>query len=629
MRSLVLGTAGHIDHGKSALVEALTGVHPDRLEEEKRRGITIDLGFADLELGEDRLLAIVDVPGHERFVRHMVAGAAGIDAVLLVVAADDGVRPQTREHLDICRLLGVAHGVVALTKVDLVDPDVREVALLETREFVRGSFLENATIVPVSARTGAGLETLKAALSALFDRAEPRVSGGAPRLPIDRSFVLRGFGTVVTGTLYAGTLEEKQEVEILPGGRRARIRGLQIHGRPVRSVRSGTRVAVNLQGVETDEAPRGSTVTIPGALGSTTEVWARVRFLSSAPEALRERGGAIRFHHGTCERSGRLRVLRRGTASEADAEIRLDEETILLPGDRFILRRPRPLDTVAGGEIVDPHPPRGAARARARREGLGTAAGGDLVRDRVARAASSGADPAEIAQALGFARDELEPRLAELERSNAVVRRGSRVFDRAVWDRVEARALAILESFHRAEPLQPGMRREDLRAAADRGLPLDAWRDMLDRLAGRGAIRLEGEKVALAEHRVVLSGGDLEVANRIEARFRDAGLDPPDPKVVVAENGDPAARRVLETLVDRGRLVRIRDGRIFHAEPLAELRVKVADYGRRSRTIDVAAFKDLAGVTRKNAIPLLEQLDAERRTRRVGNIREILGNGAA
>jgi len=306
-RHLVLGTAGHIDHGKSALVKALTGTDPDRLVEEKRRGITIDLGFADMELGPEQVLSFVDVPGHERFVRHMVAGSAGIDAVLLVVAADQGVQPQTTEHLEICTLLGLRHGLIALTKCDLVDEELREVAALEVRELLEGSFLQDAPLIAVSARSGEGLESLRGALSDLLLGLSPRSPEGVARLPVDRSFVLRGFGTVVTGTLVSGILREGDEVEIMPGGKRGRIRGLQVHHRAVKEVPAGRRAAVNLQGLNCEEVPRGTTVSRPGALPLTSRIWARLQLLPDAPAAL-AKGGRVRFHQGTCERAARLTV---------------------------------------------------------------------------------------------------------------------------------------------------------------------------------------------------------------------------------------------------------------------------------------------------------------------------------
>ena len=356
MRHVVLGTAGHIDHGKSALVQALTGIDPDRLKEEKRRGITIELGFADLQLSADKVISFVDVPGHEKFVRHMVAGATGIEAVLLVVAADQGVQTQTREHLEICSLLGLERGIVALSKCDVVDEELCEVAALEVQELLGETFLADAPIIRVSSRTGAGLEALRGALADLCEIAPATPDAGLPRLPVDRSFVLRGFGAVVTGTLVSGTLRQGDDVLILPGGRRGRIRGLQVHHHKVDSAAAGRRTAVNLQGVDCDDVPRGATLVTPDTLATTRRIWARVELLPRAPRSL-EKGGLVRFHQGTCDRGARLRVLSRGNDGVLNAEIYLGDETLLIPGDRFILRRPAPVDTVGGGTVVDIDPP--------------------------------------------------------------------------------------------------------------------------------------------------------------------------------------------------------------------------------------------------------------------------------
>jgi selenocysteine-specific elongation factor len=622
LRHLVLGTAGHIDHGKSALVRALTGTDPDRLEEEKLRGITIDLGFADADLGGGRIVSFVDVPGHERFVRHMVAGATGIDAVLLVVAADEGVKPQTREHVAICSLLAIRHGVVALSKSDLVDDDLLAVATLELRDFLAGSFLEGAPVLSVSSRTGAGLEALRSALGDLFSRVPPRPATGVARLPVDRSFVLRGFGTVVTGTLVSGSLREGNEVEILPGGRRGRVRGLQVHHQKVAEACAGQRTAVNLQGLDSDEVPRGSTITAPGALLTTRRVWARLRLLPEAPEAL-GRGGAARFHQGTCERAARVRILGEAADGELDAELLLGEDTVLLPGDRFVLRRPAPVDTIGGGSILDAHPPERRGR-RAAPVGLGASAPEEILPLRLERAGARGRAREELSPELGLPAADLDAVVARLSAEGRVVAGGGRLFDGGVWRGIESRAIEALEEFHAAEPLRVGMLLEDLRSRSAREIPLDAWRGLVDGLAERGSLRRIGERVALATHRVVLSAGDMESSRRIEARFREGWLDPPDAADVIRAEGGDRAARIVDLLQADGRLVRIKDGRLFHAEAVADLRLKLRDFGKRSRTIDVATFKELAGVTRKNAIPLLEQFDAERVTRRVGNAREIL-----
>jgi len=622
VRHLILGTAGHIDHGKSSLVRALTGIDPDRLKEEKERGITIDLGFADLALDDSHTLSFVDVPGHERFVRHMVAGAAGIDCVLLVIAADEGICPQTREHLAICSLLGIRHGVVVLTKAEAVDSELREVVELEVREFLRGSFLEDAPLLAVSARTGFGLDSLRAAISGLIDRVPERPSGGVARLPVDRSFTLHGFGTVVTGTLFSGTLDEGDEIEILPGGKRGRVRGLQVHRHRMPSVRSGQRTAVNLQGLERGDVSRGATVARPGTLPTTRRMWARLRLLASAPDSLKK-GGVVRFHQGTCERWARFRVLGEEPQDELTVEIRLGGETVVLPGDHFVLRRPAPVDTVGGGVVVDVRPPTG--RSGFRPATLTTA--GDPDEDlllRLERAGAGGREVAAFAAELGLAIAELEARARRLETLSRLVRACGLVVHRTAWSHLQSQCETMLSEFHGREPLRSGMSREELRSRLCRTIPQDLWRVFLDRLADEGRIRLHGEFVAQAGHEIRFSEEDQAIASRIEARLRDAGLDPPDPPEVLASEPEGRAARIVEVLLAERRLVRLRDGRLFLGEAVEALRGKLREHAKTARLIDVATFKQIAGVTRKNAIPLLEYLDAERTTRRLGNVREIL-----
>jgi selenocysteine-specific elongation factor len=461
LRHLVAGTAGHIDHGKSALVEALTGIHPDRLEEEKRRGITIDLGFADLDLAPDGVVSLVDVPGHERFVRHMVAGVSGLDVVLLVVAADDGVKPQTREHLAICSLLGMRNGVVVLSKADLVEPDLLEVVDLEVRELLRGTFLEQAPILAVSSRTRQGIDALRDELRRLLRELPERPVAGVARLPIDRSFVQKGFGTVVTGTLVSGALAEGDEIEILPGGKRGRIRGLQVHRRKVVQVRAGRRVAVNIQGLDCSDAPRGATLTAPEALLTTRRARAIVELLPVAPAPLR-RGGPVRLHQGTCERAARLRIASESAQGSFEADLVFAADTVLLPGDRFILRRPAPVDTIGGGVIVDAHP--GSGR-RARLRGASTPASGESAWvERIARADAAGKPVAELATELGQSAAEVEASLAPLIEDGRVVRAAGLLFAGAIWRRIGEGTLAALASRHEAEPLRSGTAREGLRA---------------------------------------------------------------------------------------------------------------------------------------------------------------------
>jgi selenocysteine-specific elongation factor len=623
LRHLVVGTAGHIDHGKSALVEALTGIHPDRLKEEQRRGITIDLGFADCNLPPDGVVSFVDVPGHERFVRHMVAGVSGLDVVLLVVAADDGVKPQTREHLAICSLLGMQNGLIILSKADIVERDVRDVVALEVREFLAGTFLEHAPMIVVSSRSGEGLDALRGELRRLLRELPERSPEGIARLSIDRSFVQKGFGTVVTGTLIAGALAEGDEIEILPGGKRGRVRGLQVHRRKVPVVSAGHRVAVNLQGLDNSDAPRGATLTRPAAILTTRRVHATIELLRGAPESLRK-GGPVRFHQGTCERAARMRVAAKRADGLLDADLVLSDDTVLLPGDRFILRRPAPVDTIGGGLVVDAHPVRGPFRGGA----SSPVTEDEVWIERVGRAKLAGRPVAAIAAEFGKSSEEVDAILAPLLESGRLVRAGGLLFARTDWDSVRVSTVDALRAVHEADPLRAGVSRESLRAKLARAMPPEAYRELLQVLAAEGVVRLAGDRLALSTHQVILSPDDAARALKIEQVFRDAELDPPLIEDVLRDVGGPQGPRLRDWLVDEGKLMKIRDGRLFHSEALERLRSRLRDFARTSSTIDIGRFKELAGATRKNAIPLLEQFDEERLTRREGNVRRILTNDA-
>lgn len=620
MRHLVIGTAGHIDHGKSTLVRALTGVDPDRLKEEKQRGITIELGFADLDLGEDRAVSFVDVPGHERFVRHMVAGATGIDAVVLVVAADEGVQPQTREHLDICCLLGVEHGLVALTKSDLVDPELLEVVEMELRELLEPTFLADAPLVPVSGKEGHGLDRLKQELGALFESVPERSEQGLTRLPVDRSFVMKGFGTVVTGTLAGGSLACGDEVEVLPGGARGRVRGIQLHGAAVERAVAGRRTAVNLQGLDCAEVPRGSTLTRPGTLVTSRRLWATLRLLPDAPETLRK-GGPVWFHQGTADSEARIRVLGGEDADSMRVEIHLGEALALAPGDRFILRRPAPVDTVGGGVIVDVNPPRArdAALEAFTPEALELA---QALLSRTRRAAAAGLSTAACAAELGRPAAEVDEVLASLTEQSMLRRAGGRVFDVEVWEGIVEAAMQRVHAHHRSHPLQPGLGRETLRGSVAPRMAQESWRELLSVCEAGGVLKLQGDAVADSDHRATLDDADRELAELLRERFRKAGLEPPSWEELAIDRS--RAEPVVEWLIAQGDLVRVQKDKLFDGGALAELIGRLREHAAASKFIDVATFKSLAGVTRKNAIPLLEYLDGERVTRRVGDKRQII-----
>ena len=645
-RYVVVGTAGHIDHGKSAIVQALTGTDPDRLKEEKLRGITIDLGFAHLTEGETHL-AFVDVPGHERFVKNMLAGASGIDGVLLVVAADESVMPQTREHFDICRLLGVSSGVVALTKADLVDPDMVELVRLETAELVSGSFLEGAAVVPVSVRTGEGLDEVRGALLKMAGRVAGRSPRGAARLPIDRAFSVKGFGTVVTGTLVSGRVRVEDTLTVLPSGRDIKVRGLQVHGVVQTEAVAGQRVAVNVSGVDVSEIVRGDTAVTPGCFEATRRVDAVLDLLMSA-RWLRH-GARVRFHQGTSEVLGRVALgpglgemsggdtpgeLRSG--GRAFVRLRLERAAVLTRGDRFILRAYSPPLTIAGGQVLDPQPLHAGIRTATARLRLERLLDGVSVKDSAAQDPAFGVMVAErgiaglpltaLVTRAGVSPELVDEVTGRLIALGTVRRIGDLLVDAAALTQVRDQLIDIVTTFHASHPLSEGLPREEARQRLFRHGALAVFEAVLEQLVGDGRL-LARDHLALASHQVTLSPEETRASEAVQALLSDAGLRPPMPPSIREQLGCDAGvlDRVLKLLVRQHRVVRV-GALVFDTAALETLKQDV----RRLKasvgvaTIDVGIFKERYGVSRKFAIPLLEYLDRERVTRRVGQQRIVL-----
>jgi len=631
IKHVIVGTAGHIDHGKSALVEALTGTNPDRLEEEKRRGITIDLGFAFLEV-EDVRFGFVDVPGHERFVRNMLAGAGGIDVVVLVVAADESIKPQTREHFDICRLLGIPRGIVAITKSDLVDPDMVGLVRLEVEEFVRGSFLDGAPIVPVSAKTGAGLDALKKELLRAAHETPAKDATRHFRLPIDRSFATKGFGTVVTGTLISGAVSVKDEVEIYPVRRRVRVRGLHSGGKPIERAVAGQRTAVNLQGIDHGDVKRGMVLAPPGIFTSTRRVDARVTLLPSA-RPLRNRA-RVHFHEGAAETIAEVVVLDRTELAPDESalvQMRLDDEILLLPGDRFILRQFSPVVTIGGGVVVDARPARHkrndpAAQAFLQRIEHGNH---EEVLAAIAEAAPRGLSLEEMLARTGWLETDVRATVKKLAEQKTLRILSEQPLTVAPEQALTKTASAIVEAidrFHRENPLVPGIPKQELRGRV--GKPrLELFEAALGDLAKRRAVVVPGDLVQRAGREIALSADEARAKEMIEAEFERAGLTVPSVTAVLAKLPVEAARaqKILQILLREKVLVKIADDLVFHRAALAQLRGLLAQYSKeKGNRLPITAFKELAGISRKYAIPLLEHLDREHVTRRAGDERVIL-----
>ncbi len=634
----MLGTAGHIDHGKTSLVRALTGVDTDRLPEEKARGITIELGFAPLDLEGGVRLGVVDVPGHEGLVRTMVAGASGIDLVLLVVAADEGVMPQTREHLAICELLGVTRGVVALTKIDLAGPELVELALAEVAEQLSATAFAGAEIVPVSSTTGEGLEPLRGALGRAARHAVPRTPRSGPaRLPIDRCFGMRGFGSVVTGTLVGAELAVGDEVEIQPGGRRARVRGLQVHGSASPRVPPGARCAVNLQGVELADLSRGQVVTEPGALAPTALADARLIWLEAAPASAKP--VAVELLTGTAQRRARVAPIgepRLRPGGRGFARLHIEGDPLpLLPGDRFVVRgfsrTAMGGTTLGGGVVLDVAPPRRRRADPGLERDLEILERGDPAQGidvRIRRAGLAGAARESLRRETGLAGDALDAALAELRGAGRAEPTAAGAWlGAAALGQLEALLLAALDEYHAAEPLRPGMPVGTLRSRLPANAPRDAAELALARLAAAGQLVQEGELARRPSHRPRLATEEADLVRRIAERLSSGGLEPPALRELAAELGvaSERLRDLLAHLEREARIVRAREDLWFDREAVDALRGRVVAHLREHGRIETLAYKALIGTTRRTAIPLMEFFDAERLTLRRGDARFLRG----
>ena len=621
---LILGTAGHIDHGKTALIKALSGVDCDRLPEEKARGITIQLGFAPLDLPSGRRLGVVDVPGHERLVRTMVSGATGIDLVLFVVAADEGMMPQSREHLAICDLLGIERGVVALTKIDAVDDEMAELARLDVEEELANSSLSGASILPVSAHTGAGIAELLATLDELAATSPGRTLRDGPAwLPVDRAFTMRGFGTVVTGTLRGEALEEGESVEILPeGGRQilsARVRGMQSHGEAVKRVESGARCAVNLPGVNVAAVPRGSVVASPGRLDYRHRLGVELRLLPGAPP-LRS-GSSATVHVGTAERVVRIQLLDRAELApggRAFAELRLERPVPVVEGDRYIVRGfQRIADagwTVGGGRVIDAAP-LGARRPRAERlRELEEMASGDALAVRIRRLG-----------ARGVTETELRREVASLDGIGGVKIGQERWMDRGAFEELARDCAAAVAARHAEQPTDPWVGIASIASRLPANVAEESVRAALDFAVECGELEAAGSGVRAPGHAAHVA--DPELLERVAARLGAAGLAPPTQSQLAEELGsDPAALGpVLEHLVREGRSTRVAQGLFFDAGAIEALRTALIRHLEANQQIDPAAYKRLTGTTRKHTVPLMEYFDAQRVTLRRGNLRVLRG----
>jgi selenocysteine-specific elongation factor len=633
MRYLVIGTAGHVDHGKTTLIKTLTGIDTDRLREEKERGISIELGFAYLDLPDGRRAGIIDVPGHEKFVKHMLAGIGGIDLVLLVIAADEGVMPQTREHLDIIQLLGIERGIVVLNKVDLVESDWLDLVEEELYEFLAGTVLENAPLRKISAVTGVGVPELLATIASQTVDIPDRSSTGRVRLPIDRVFSVVGFGTVVTGTLASGVLKTGDTVEIMPRGLSARVRSLQAHKQKVQQVGSGQRVAVNLAGLDVQDISRGGVLASTDGFKVTRRLDVKLFLLGGTPKPLKNRT-RIRLHLGAAEILSRVLLLDREELAPGDecyAQMLLEQETIADRGDRFVIRSYSPMRTTGGGRVVDANPPRHKRFQSEILEKLATlekGTPGELV-EQLLKGGSAPLTEDDLAAGTGLDSDTVAAACGELE-AQGVLRRlpgGGYLVHADNYTRWKDVVLTALKDYHRRYPLRDGFPKEELRSRAFADFATGKFHDFLQALAGDGWLTLYPQSLALDE----FSAGELpektrQLLEKMEQAYRTGGTQPPTVAQVFERLGleEAVGQEYLHYLIRREALVRVSDEWCFHATTVQDARRRIGDFLREHGELSVGEARDLLGTSRKYAVPLLELFDRARFTRRVGDLRVLV-----
>jgi selenocysteine-specific elongation factor len=636
MKHIVLGTAGHVDHGKTALIKALTGVDTDRLKEEKERGITIELGFAALTLPDGQTLGVVDVPGHERFIKNMVSGAAGIDVVILVIAADEGVMPQTKEHLQICSLLGLKKGLVALTKVDLVDDDWRDLVTDDIRTFLKGTFLEVSPIVPVSALTGAGLPDLLAALNQMASEIEGKSDAGLFRLPVDRVFSMRGFGTVVTGTLVSGHIRTGEDVTVLPHRLVCRIRGMQVHNAAVSLVEAGQRTAVNLQGVEKAAIQRGDVLTRPGTLEATRRLDVSFDYLPTNEKKLKNRT-LVRFHVGAGETIARIRFLNRDDIAPGDrayAQLFLAQPAVVMAGDRFVIRSYSPVTTIGGGAVLDPlsrKHKRYSDRIIGELERLHYGDQMERVATLIDRSSFAGANLQELVVRTGIPHGLIRKNLETLfshKRAVLLDREETRAISFRIYEAMQQKLISNISLFHEKFPLQEGMSREELRMKVGSFVSPRLFNAVMRGLEKDGRIVVERENLRLPDHKVNLRGELEDLRQAIADLYRTAGLTPPSIKEVAEmfPAQKPRVGSVLNVMLKEGSLVKVTEDLYFDQNALAELRENYRNMLLKEGKGTPVSFKALTGLSRKFIIPLLEYFDMNKLTVRSGEHR-ILREG--
>lgn len=623
MHYVILGTAGHIDHGKSSLVKALTGIDPDRLKEEKERGITIDLGFADLEYPNGLTVGIIDVPGHEKLVRNMLAGAGSIDIVVLVIAADEGIMPQSKEHLAICNLLKIKSGIIAITKTDLVEKDWVKLVSEEVKDFVKGTFLEDAEIVPVSSKTGENIDVLKDKIREIALKVKPKLTKGLFRLPVDRVFTLKGFGTVVTGTAISGNISVDDPVDILPANISTKVRGLHSHGRAITTAYAGQRVAINLTGVEKESLNRGDAVVVPNRFFPTKFIDAKIELLKDAPPIKSK--SLVHFHTGTSETIARIILYETDElkpGKECFCQFRLEEPIIAMSGDRFIVRRFSPVETIGGGEMLDVHPSK-----RRMREGIddlkvleqGTLE--EKIAMKIKKAGINGMTVSSIEGWINTDVTEIQEAIKSLKQKGTIVLFENVLLHSIAVDSIKSGITGILSQFHKQNPLKPGMPKEEIRTQ----IKIDP-RIFNILIGSMKNIVAEKDLVRSSEFKVSLSATDTGATKKISDILEQSGFQPPFKDELAKSLSMPIKQLddILKLMAKEGKLVRISDAVYITASAHKKMIDALKKFYSKKKEMSIAEFRDMLGTSRKYALPFAEYLDSNKFTMRVGDVRKFL-----
>ncbi len=633
MKQIILGTAGHIDHGKTSLIKAVTGTDTDRLKEEKERGITIELGFASLDLPNGQHVGIVDVPGHEKFVKNMVAGATGIDIVVMVIAADEGVMPQTREHMEICTLLGIKHGFVALTKIDMVDEEWLELAMEDVRDFTAGTFLENTPIVPVSAVKEKGLQEFSRILETICNQVPERSLSSLFRLPVDRVFTMKGFGTVITGSLISGRVQVGDTVMIYPSMVTSRVRGIQVHNQGVNMAEAGQRTAINFQGLEKAAIKRGEMLALPGTLKPSFMVDLQLQYLASNKKPIKNRT-RVRFHTGTSEILGNLVLLDREElppGEKAAVQLRLDEPVCLVKDDRFVIRSYSPVRTIGGGQVLNPIPPKHKRFKADVVQGLQSIAERsmeELIDYYIDQTGHAGAAFSDLVLMTNITEKSLEQQLQALlsRKTVLLVDRDSRIYMHTnSFQQLRQDLTGHLERYHKTNPLKAGMPKEELKTKLPPNLSPKLFNLLMNQMLKDDDISVVEDTVHLASHTVALGADQEDIRDKIIKTYKESGLQPPYFKELGKQlTADPSrARDVLNLLVKEGRLVKVKEDLYFDAEAVTRLKQRLVEFLTVNGEISTPQFKEMTAASRKYVIPLIEYFDAQNITIRIGDVRKL------